>query len=238
MFSKNIIFKAENISFSFQKKNILYDISFEVEREKLITIVGPNGSGKTTLAKIIISYLTPTTGKIWKAPNIEIGYVPQKFFFDSSFPLTVQNFLELRKGYKNNISHLLEIINIKHLLALQISQISGGELQKVMLVASLCNIPNLLILDEPIQGLDINSQIEFYKLLQQIRNKYNITIMMISHDLHMVIKTTDYVLCLNKHICCQGSPEFVNSDPAFIELFGKDTVNNFALYSHHHTHTH
>lgn len=235
---RKIILRANNLRYQIDDNLILYDINFYLYENSLLTIIGPNGSGKTSLVKIIISAVKGYTGGLWIDPEVKIGYIPQKIYFDKTLPLDVLSFLKLKKNYKKNIDGILTKTKINHLLHRQISKISGGELQKIMLTASLIDKPRLIIMDEPTQGLDISSQISFYKLIDEIRSEYNISIIMISHDLHVVMRKTDYVLCLNKHICCQGTPEDINNHPDFRSLFLSDDENQITLYSHHHNHNH
>lgn len=232
------ILRIRNVNI-FKKARILTDINFDLKRGKILTIVGPNGSGKTTLAKIILNLVKPDTGEVILAKDTKIGYMPQKIIFDRLMPLNVKNFLQLN-SYTDNTALLsvIDELNIKNIQNSQISNLSGGELQKVMFARALLKQPNLLVLDEPTQGIDVSGQVEFYKLIDRIRLEKKISVLMISHDLYMVMKSTDYVLCLNKHICCEGTPEDVSKHPEYINLFGKETAKTISVYPHHHDHYH
>jgi zinc transport system ATP-binding protein len=236
--SNKLLVQLNNISLSFNNQRILEDISFTVAEGEIITIIGPNGSGKTTLAKILLGLIKPDYGSRTIAANIVCSYMPQKIKINEQLPLTVCRFLSLTKASKQHILTLSEEIGIAHLLDKQIHYISGGELQKVLLTRSLLFNPQLMVLDEPIQGVDINGQAEFYQLIAKIRDQRNIAIVMISHDLYMVMKSTEKVLCLNRHICCQGTPEDISKHPYYMDAFNKDALSTLALYSHQHDHVH
>lgn len=197
-----------NVGFSDKNTVILENVSFRVEEGQVITVIGPNGGGKTTLTKLLLGILKPTSGKIIKNKNLVIGYMPQKMIINSFLPITVFEFL--------GENTLLESIKDRKL-----SSLSCGELQKVLLERCLLKNPNLLILDEPIQGADVNSQEEFYKRIKDFKG----TVLMISHDLNFVFKSSDMVFCLNKHMCCKGHPT---------DLKMSDAYKNFGFYKHHH----
>lgn len=236
------LLKIDNLSISIDKKQILENISFEVNAAKIITIVGPNGSGKTTLARCILGLIRPTSGGIWFKKNIKIGYMPQKINLNPNLPLTVIDFLKLEIRSKINkklLDGVIEELDIIDIIKNPLQKISGGEMQKVLLARALLSNPELLILDEPTQGVDINGQVEFYKLIDKLRLGRNITSLIISHDLHMVMRNTDYVICLNRHICCEGSPQLINQQQDFQKLFGaNEALMNFSVYNHHHDHAH
>jgi zinc transport system ATP-binding protein len=151
----------------------------------------------------------------------------------------VKRFLQIPHGYsKNDISEALSSVGAVHLIDSSIHDLSGGEMQRTLLARALLRNPDLLVLDEPVQGVDINGQTELYRLITDIRKERQCGVLMISHDLHLVMSSTDHVVCLNKHICCSGHPEAVSADPAYIELFGASHASTLALYNHHHTHSH
>lgn len=209
-------------------RNLLHDISFEVKSNSVTTIVGPNGAGKTTLVRLILDFIQPTSGIINKQKNIQMGYVPQKLHANRFMPMTVQTFLSLCGEQK--IDYLFDI---SHLMASSIHSLSGGELQKVLFNAAVLKKPDLLILDEPTQGIDADGQAAFYQKLIELKNEYNIAIILISHDLHFVFDYTDHVICLNHHICCQGTPEKMRQVQEVQRLFP-----GFVPYQHNHDHKH
>ncbi|MCK3656711.1 zinc ABC transporter ATP-binding protein ZnuC, partial [Pasteurellaceae bacterium Macca] len=203
------------------------------------TIVGPNGGGKSTLLKVLLKLLKPTSGKVVHQKGLKIGYVPQKLHLDPSIPVTVEKFLSLKpKVEKADIDQALTLFSIRHLVGNSMQKLSGGELQRVLLARAILDKPQLLVLDEPMQGVDITGQTELYQLLNQTRSWLNCAILMVSHDLNIVMANTDEVLCINRHICCAGTPEAVSADPSFIHFFGDQFANNVAFYSHRHNHHH
>ncbi|MEK6733814.1 MAG: ATP-binding cassette domain-containing protein [Pseudomonadota bacterium] len=232
------LLKIEGLSVNLDGKDILENINFVVPEGKIITIVGPNGSGKTTLARCLLKLIEPTKGRVTYSPNLKIGYLPQKITLNPHLPITVRDFLETNRDIKLSFSNIVEEVNIKHILSYPLQRISGGEMQRVLLARALLNKPKLLILDEPVQGVDVNGQVEFYQLIEKLRAEKNITVLMISHDLHMVMKNTDYVICLNHHICCEGEASFINQHKDFRELFNSDELMNFSVYTHRHNHSH
>ncbi|MFZ6085123.1 zinc ABC transporter ATP-binding protein ZnuC, partial [Glaesserella parasuis] len=195
--------------------------------------------GKSTLLKILLKLLKPTTRDVIYSRNVRIGYVPQKIHLDHSLPITVKNFLSLKKGITaKDIQQAAELLSITHLMHNSLQKLSGGEMQRVLLARAILNQPNLLVLDEPTQGVDMNGQIELYQLIHQMREKLNCAVLMVSHDLHIVMADTNKVLCVNQHICCAGTPEAISSDPTFIQHFGDQFSKNIAFYTHHHNHRH
>lgn len=223
------------LSKTYNGQKLLDEVSFSISRGQIVTIIGPNGSGKSTLLKIIIGEIKPDKGRVQKEKNIRIGYVPQKLNIDQSIPISVADFLNL---CGKNISEIVERISISKLLNIHLHALSGGQLQRVMLAQALMNSPNLLILDEPTQGIDFNGQVEFYKLIETIAKTTHVAVLIVSHDLHLVMKATDYVICLNHHVCCHGSVKDISKTKSFKELFGGESLETMALYSHHHDHKH
>ena len=231
--------ELHNISVVFEQKTALNNINLRIYPDSVITIVGPNGGGKSTLVKVLLKLLKPTAGEVKYHKNVHIGYVPQKIHLDHSLPITVEKFLSLKKGIKRtDIQQTLELLSITHLLQNSMQKLSGGEMQRVLLARAILAKPNLLVLDEPTQGVDVNGQAELYQLIHQTREKLNCAILMVSHDLHLVMADTNEVLCINQHICCAGSPETVSNDPKFIHFFGDQFAKNIAVYTHHHNHKH
>ena len=198
-----------------------------------MTVVGPNGAGKTTLLRVALGLQKPTSGKIERARDITIGYMPQKLHIDPTFPITVRRFLALAKSKsKTKFETLLADVGAAHVIDSSLQTLSGGELQRVLMARALMREPNILVLDEPVQGVDVQGQIELYELISRIRDERGCAILMVSHDLHLVMSSTDRVLCLNRHICCSGTPEVVVGDPAYTELFGPHAASHLAVYIH------
>ncbi|MEX2131163.1 MAG: zinc ABC transporter ATP-binding protein ZnuC [Pseudohongiellaceae bacterium] len=233
------LIKAENISLQINGRQILNNIGIEVRRGQIVTLIGPNGAGKTTLVRVLLGLLKPDSGSVVRQANLRVGYMPQRLHIDSTLPITVRRFLELAPaGDSRPFEALLKTLRIAHLANTQLRSVSGGELQRVLLARALMRNPDLLILDEPAQGVDIAGQAELYQLISHINDSFSCGILMISHDLHLVMSTTNEVVCLNHHICCHGKPEQVSNDPAYLELFGKKTVESLAIYTHRHNHSH
>ncbi len=231
--------QASDISVTLAGRQVLHGINLSIERGRIVTLIGPNGAGKTTLVRVILGMLTPDTGKVWKQPNLTIGYMPQRLQIEPTLPISVMRFLQLT-GIKDpeSIREQLDRLNVEHLADQQLRNISGGELQRVLLGRALLRKPALLILDEPAQGVDVMGQAELYQLIDSIAEQNYCGILMISHDLHLVMSATDEVVCLNQHVCCHGKPEQVSNDPAYLALFGKVGVDNIAVYTHNHNHSH
>lgn len=230
--------KARGIGVNLDGRQILSHVDLDLFQGQLVTLIGPNGAGKTTLVRIVLGLLAPHEGQLQRAADLKIGYMPQKLFVEPTLPLTVERFLQLPGPSVLRASSLLEEVNIGHLLKQQVSRLSGGEMQRVLLARALSRKPHLLVLDEPAQGVDVNGQVELYELINRIRAEHSCGVLMVSHDLHLVMAGTDEVICLNQHICCHGKPEHVSTDPAYLALFGRREAETLAVYTHHHNHSH
>lgn len=231
------ILEMDQIELRWGTRTILSQVSLGLKYGEILTIIGPNGAGKTTLVRIALGLLEPDAGKVSLARNIVIGYMPQRLFIDPTFPLSVKRFLGMAD---RNSSHqtrtILEEVGALHVMHAAVQNLSGGELQRVLLGRALIRNPDLLVLDEPVQGVDVHGQIELYQLITDIRSKRGCAVLMVSHDLHLVMAATDRVLCLNQHICCSGTPESVTNDPAYQDLFGHQAMQHLAIYSHNAKH--
>ena len=229
----NALISASNVSVFKKNKSILKNIDIQINKNDFITIIGPNGAGKTMLLKCLMGFYKPNFGEIQKKDKLKIGYMPQSINIINTMPMMVKNFITVRKKYDDiSFKQVISEVDISQLVNKQLSVLSGGEMQRVLLARSLLNNPDLLVLDEPAQNLDISGQLSFYKLIQEIYSKRNISILMVSHDLHLVMVSTKKVLCLSNHICCSGKPQQVAKDPEFISMFGKDMANMMAVYQH------
>lgn len=232
------LISVEHASLVINKK-LLDDISLKLFKGDIVTLIGPNGAGKSSLLKLIISEYKPTRGKITWSKDCRLGYMPQRFHIDPSLPLTVSGFLQLSGSRSAQAQEqVLQEVGASHLLDAAMQQLSGGETQRILLARALIREPNLLILDEPAQALDVYGQKELYQLLAKIRAQRNCGILMVSHDLHLVMAGTDQVLCLNQHLCCSGTPESVMKHPQYQALFGNELGDSIAIYTHHHDHAH
>ncbi|BDX18041.1 MAG: zinc ABC transporter ATP-binding protein ZnuC [Pseudomonadales bacterium] len=227
-----------NVSLRLNATDVLEGVNLSVRRGEIVTLIGPNGAGKTSLVRIVLGLLKASGGKVWRQPRLRIGYMPQKLQIDPSLPLTVLRFLLLVPGTRRPaVEAALAEVGAEHLIARPLQQVSGGELQRILLARALLRQPDLLVLDEPVQGVDVNGQIELYQLITRLRDRYGCGVLMVSHDLHLVMATTNTVVCLNRHVCCSGHPEQVSLDPAFVAMFGEQ-ASALAVYNHHHDHAH
>lgn len=234
----DILIDAKNVTLTQQAKHILKDVSVTIKAQDFITIIGPNGAGKSTLLKCLMGF-HQAEGSIVRKKGLKMGYVPQRLTPDQVMPITAHRFLALRKKADvANLQQVVEEIGIENILDKPLSVLSGGELQRVLLARSLLGNPELLVLDEPAQNLDISGQLSFYKLLARIYSKRHLSILMVSHDLHMVMASTKQVVCLSHHVCCSGEPHIVTQDPEFISLFGHDMAAMMAVYQHGYPHQH
>lgn len=218
---------------------ILSHVDFAIDRGEIVTIVGPNGSGKSTLLRVIIGAIKPTEGQVISAPGLRVGYVPQKLHIDPTLPMTVGRFLSLpRRHPRATIRKALEQAGLPDLASRQMTNLSGGQFQRVLLARALMNSPDLLILDEATQGLDQPGAAAFYQRIAEVRASLGCAVLMVSHDLHVVMAASDRVICLNGHVCCEGQPEHVAQAEEYRALFGTGTQGALALYRHTHDHAH
>ena len=230
--------KLDNAGVYKSSKWLVRGVSFEISKGQIVTLIGPNGSGKTSTAKMILNIFQTNEG-IVKRNTEKVAYVPQKINIDWTLPLRVVDFMRLT----NNIGHAqiiesLTLTGVEKLLNNEIRNLSGGEFQRVLIARAIAKDPELLVLDEPVQGVDFNGEIALYNLIKNISDKLNCGILLISHDIHFVMSATDHVICLNGHVCCSGAPKSIIREPEYIKLFGKDIDPTLALYQHKHDHEH
>ena len=229
----NSLIRASNVSVYKNQKAILKNIDIEIIKKDFISIIGPNGAGKTMLLKCLMGFYKPDVGQIERKKSLKIGYMPQNINIVNTMPISVKSFITLRKKFDEfSFKQVVSETQTSALVNKQLSILSGGEMQRVLLARSLLNNPELLILDEPAQNLDISGQMSFYKLLQSIYKNRDLSILMVSHDLHLVMVSTKSVLCLSNHVCCSGKPQQIAEDPEFISMFGKDMAKMMAVYQH------
>jgi len=212
---------AKGIYVTLDGKSILKNANIDIHSGEVVTLIGPNGAGKSTLIKVILGLLKADSGEVTRRELLRIGYMPQKLFVDSSLPLTVKRFLSLAGKQNRSIDDCLALTGTASLKNQYVQSLSGGELQRVLLARALFRDPQLLVLDEPVQGVDVSGQSALYKLIDDIKIQTGCGILMVSHDLHLVMAATDRVVCLNQHICCEGSPDNISSHPEFLQLFGE-----------------
>ena len=234
----NILVKLNNVGFRQNQKWLVKGVSLQVEKGKIVTLIGPNGSGKSTTAKIALGLLKNIEGEVEKFTN-KIGYVPQKISIDWTLPLRVRDFMLLTDKLKDDtIEEALSLTGVVDLKDKSLGNLSGGEFQRVLLARAISKKPELLVPDEPVQGVDFTGEIALYELIKEISEKLNCGILLISHDLHTVMSATDYVVCLNGHVCCSGSPKEVAKNNEYKALFGEQAAQTLSIYEHKHDHVH
>ncbi len=234
-----MLIEARNISLLKGGRQVLDNVSMAVDQTQIITIVGPNGAGKTSLLKVLLGLESPASGTVYRQPGLTVGYMPQRLPLNELFPISVKRFMRLHaRKSRQQIEAALAQTGVAHLMARPLSGLSGGELQRVLLARAILNKPDLLVLDEPVQGVDFMGEASLYRLIHSLKESMGCSVLMVSHDLHVVMAATDQVLCLNHHVCCQGEPETVEAHPEFVQIFGSRDAATLGVYHHHHTHHH
>lgn len=234
---KELLLRLEQVSVQSATTTLLSSISLDLRAGEILTLIGPNGAGKTTLVRVVLGLVSHSGQRVLKN-NLRIGYMPQKLELNPQLPMSVKRFLQSSGAPLSQILQHAADTSIEKILEYPMQSVSGGELQRVLLTRALVKNPDLLVLDEPAQGVDIHGQAEMYQLIDHIKKERGCGVLMVSHDLHWVMAQTDKVVCLNQHICCQGHPDHISHDPAFIELFGREVSESLAPYTHHHDHDH
>ena len=230
---------ARGLSFARSGRQILHNIDLDLHSGEIVTLIGPNGAGKTTLVRMMLDLEQPDSGVVRRREGLVIGYAPQRFDVDPAIPLTVSRFLTLGKtASRENIADVLREVGTSGLEARQLANLSGGELQRVVLARALLRNPDLLVLDEPVRGVDFAGEAELYKLIGTIREQRNVGVLLVSHDLHVVMAQSDRVICLHGHICCSGKPQKVAQHPEYARLFGPQALGAIGVYQHSHDHDH
>jgi zinc transport system ATP-binding protein len=238
-FDTSALISARGLTMMRGDRVVLDHVDVDIHPREIVTLIGPNGSGKTTLVRALLGLQDMTGGEVSRMEDLRIGYVPQRFDIDRTLPMTVSRFLSLgHKSHREALRALLAEVGAERCFDQQLSEISGGELQRVLLARALAAKPDLLVLDEPVRGVDYTGEADLYALIGQLRDKRGIGVLLVSHDLHVVMASSDRVLCLNRHICCSGVPETVAQHPEYMRLFGAETARAFGVYRHHHDHAH
>ena len=233
-----VLLKVENVGLLKNDKWLVKDVSLEIKRGEIVTLIGPNGSGKSTTAKIALGIHKKIEGKVQKFTD-KIGYVPQKISIDWTLPIRVIDFMLLTEKLTNDqINASLNLTGVDHLKNKNLSNLSGGEFQRVLIARAIAKKPDLLVLDEPVQGVDFKGEVALYELIKKISEELSCGILLISHDLHVVMSATDFVVCLNGHVCCSGTPQVVAKNEQYLQLFGDRASKVLSLYEHKHDHTH
>lgn len=228
---------AEHLRFVADSKVILDDVSVALHQDEILTIIGPNGAGKTSLLRILIGLEKPSSGRIHRKKGLCFGYMPQSLQLNPTMPLTVARFLAVTQD-QQFLQAILADLNITQLYQQSMHRLSGGERQRVLLARAILRQPDVLVLDEPAQGVDVVGQSRLYELIERVRKRHHCAVLMVSHDLHLVMAKTDRVICLNQHVCCEGHPDTVVSHQAYLALLGDEEAPAVATYVHHHDHHH
>jgi len=236
--NQNILVKLNQVGFRIKDKWLVKGVSLQIEKGQIVTLIGPNGSGKSTTAKIALGIYKKIDGEVEKYTN-KVGYVPQKISIDWTLPLRVRDFMVLTENLKDeDINEALSLTGVIQLKNKNLGDLSGGEFQRVLIARAISKKPDLLVLDEPVQGVDFTGEISLYKLIKKIADELNCGILLISHDLHTVMSATDHVVCLNGHVCCSGSPIDVAKNNEYKALFGEQASQILSRYEHRHDHVH
>ena len=236
--NQNILVKLNQAGFRLKDKWLVKGVSLQIERGQIVTLIGPNGSGKSTTAKIALGIYKKIDGEVEKYTN-KVGYVPQKISIDWTLPLRVRDFMVLTENLKDeDVNEALSLTGVIQLKNKNLGDLSGGEFQRVLIARAISKKPDLLVLDEPVQGVDFTGEIALYKLIKKITDELNCGILLISHDLHTVMSATDHVVCLNGHVCCSGSPMDVAKNNEYKALFGEQASQILSRYEHRHDHIH
>ena len=237
--SGDALLRLSRVNLRIRGQQLLSDVDMTVAPHQIVTLIGPNGAGKTTVVRIALGLLRADSGTVMRRPATTIGYMPQHLAIDDTLPLTVGRFLTL--GGRRSLAGcgaVLDEVGVALLIERPVQAISGGELQRVLLARTLLREPDLLVLDEPAQSLDIAGQSEFYELIAAVRDRRGCGVLLVSHDLHLVMAAADQVVCLNRHVCCTGRPQEVREDPAYLALFPGRAPAGLGVYAHAHDHAH
>ncbi len=238
-FDSDALISARGLGITRNGRDLLIDVDLDILEHEIVTLIGPNGAGKTTLVRVLLGLEKPNRGEVRRRKNLRVGYVPQRFDVDSVIPMTVERFLRLGgHDTPEQITAILSEIDASYTRDQQLAELSGGELQRIVLARALLRAPNLLVLDEPVQGVDYTGEAELYDLIGRLRDKHGFGVLLVSHDLHIVMAKSDRVICLNRHVCCSGVPDTVAQHPAYVRLFGVEAARALAVYRHHHDHSH
>jgi zinc transport system ATP-binding protein len=234
-----VLVTAESAGVRRSGRWLVQGVDLSIHRGEIVTLIGPNGSGKSTTARLVTGVLKPDAGLVRRAPGLRVGYVPQALTIDWTLPLTVRRLMKLTSPHSDaEIAAALDAVGVAHLANAEVQALSGGEFQRTLLARAIIRRPDLLVLDEPVQGVDFSGEVALYDLIKHIRDETGCGVLLISHDLHVVMAETDTVICLNGHVCCRGTPRSVAESPEYLRLFGTRAAATLALYQHHHDHTH
>lgn len=231
--------QGEGIGYADGGRWLVRGVDLTVQAGEIVTLIGPNGSGKSTTAKLATGVLRPSEGRLSRKPGLRIGYVPQKLSVGRTLPMTVERMMRLTAQHgPEEITRAMQRTGVDHLARSDVQNLSGGEFQRALLARAILGEPDLLVLDEPVTGVDFSGEVAIYDLIQELRDQTGCGVLLISHDLHIVMAATDTVVCLNGHVCCAGTPMSVAANPEYLKLFGARAAETLAVYQHQHDHTH
>jgi zinc transport system ATP-binding protein len=237
--AQGVLVGVRGVSLRFDGAPVLDHVDLTVSRGEIVTVIGPNGAGKSTLLRVVLGLQKPVAGQLERVADLRIGYMPQRIAVDTTLPLTVRRFLSLGgRVAPGTRQAVLDELGVGYLLDKPFQRVSGGEMQRVLLARAALRAPDLLVLDEPAQNLDVGGQPEMYELIRTLRDRLGCGVLMVSHDLHLVMAATDRVVCLNHHVCCTGHPHDVREHPEYIALFPAEATAGLGVYTHHHDHSH
>ena len=238
-FDPEALISARGVTLARDGRSLLEGIDFDVRAGEIVTVIGPNGAGKTTLVRVLLGLVAPDSGEIRRKQGLVLGYAPQRFDIDPAIPMTVERFLRLGGPFgAGEIADALGEVGAPRLAGHQVSTLSGGELQRVVIARALLRKPQLVVLDEPVRGVDYVGEAELYGLIAELRDRHRLGVLLVSHDLHVVMARSDRVVCINRHVCCSGVPQSVARDPEYVRLFGPEAARSVAIYHHEHDHRH
>ena len=238
-FAADALVSARGVTLARDRRVLIEAIDFDINAGEIVTVIGPNGAGKTTLVRLLLGLINPDSGEIRRRPGLRLGYAPQQFNIDRTIPLTVERFLQLGGRHTSAaIASTLDEVGAARVRHQQIASLSGGELQRVVLARALLRKPQLIVLDEPVRGVDYAGEAELYDLIGRLRDDHGLGVLLVSHDLHIVMARSDRVVCINRHVCCSGVPQSVARDPEYTRLFGPEAARAVAIYTHAHDHRH
>ena len=230
--NNNSILKVENLNVKLNGEKIIEDLSFEVKEGETLAILGPNGAGKTVLFRTLLGFL-PFEGEIqWKL-GLKISYVPAGLPSSKDIPLTVKEFFDLKKSsQKEAVIEALSAVGLKNpeVLGKQVSFLSTGQFQRLLVAWGLYDNPQVLLFDEPMTGIDIGGQESVYNLLEKLKKERDLTILFVTHELSIVYKLADKVLCLSKRMLCHGLPKEILTPERISELYSGE----IKFYQHNH----
>lgn len=238
-FDASALVSARGLKLVRAGRAILDGVDIDIRKGEIVTLIGPNGAGKTSLVRLILGLEKPDAGKLVRPKDLVIGYVPQRFDRDAALPITVDRFLRIgTQASESDVIATMNAVGAGGLGSRQLTAISGGELQRILIARAVLRSPDLLVLDEPVRGVDYTGEADLYGLIARLRDARGFAVLLVSHDLHVVMASSDRVLCLNRHVCCSGVPETVAQHPEYVRLFGPEAARALGLYHHHHDHAH